>query len=191
MAVYPEDPRPYELIVAPEFRTLVSSMDGGEEQRRSKWLYPKYNVQITYPRELVDKAQMQTLWAFYMARRGMAEAFYIYDFLISMAHVGQLVAVANGMDTIFDLPGRNTSLRTIYLNGAEQALGVSYLVGGGDGDCDRVELSAAPAAGAIVTCDFTGYLRIRGRFAHDSLSRETFFDYAFSMGIEIQGLSAI
>jgi hypothetical protein len=99
--------------------------------------------------------------------------------------------VANGTDTIFDLPGRNTSLRTIYLNGAEQALGVTYHVGGGDGESDRFELSAAPAEGAIVTCDFTGFLRIRGRFAHDTLTRETFFDYAFSMGIEIQGLVAI
>jgi len=190
MATFPTDPAPiYPLVIEPEWKTLISNLDGGGEDRRQKWLYPKYNVRLKY--SPLTKAEMQTLWNFYLARRGAYEAFYIYD-LVSMDHDGQYCATADGSTDIFDLPGKATSSQTIYLDGIEQTVTTDYsiLTGGGESDSDRVDFVSAPAAGAIVTADFTGFLRMRVRFAQDKLSREMFSYLLFNHGLELKGLSA-
>lgn len=179
----------YPLAVEPEFRTVVSETDGAAEQRRSKWVFPRFNVRGT-ARPLSATAA-NDLWNFYIARRGSAEAFWFYDRTadaVATAWKGLYVGVGDGATTIFDLPGKSTSSRTVYLDGVSQSTGFEYLTGGGDGSADRVSFTVAPAAGVLITCDFTGRLRIRCRFNQDRLSRSLFMTVLFEVGLELRGL---
>lgn len=194
MATFPEtDPTPnYPLTIEPEFNTLISGFDGGGEQRRKKLLYPKYNVVVKY--EGVPIAEAKTLWEFYLARSGAYEAFYIYDLALllghSFNHVGEYCGTGDGSTTIFDIPGRNTSSRTVYSDGVDVTSDVSFLTGGGSSSSDRIEFNTAPTAGKIITIDFTGYLRMRVRFLEDKLPREIFIQNLYAYGIKLKGLSA-
>lgn len=186
-AVYPEDPRPrFPVVIEPEWRTIVAASDSGVEQRRRGNLAERFNVRLAYRR--LTAAQMQTLWGFFMARRGAYEAFWFYDWA-SLAHAGLFVAVADGVRTVFDLPGKETSGQSVYLDGTVQSAGVAYLAGGGDGGADRVSFATAPAAGALITSDFIGRLRMRVRFASDRLPREWSVATRFDLDIELKGLS--
>ena len=194
MATWPEsNPIPnYPLTVDPEFNTLISGFDGGGEQRRQKLLYPKYDVTVNYQK--ISVAEAKILWEFYLARNGAYEAFYIYDLALllghSFNHVGEYCGTGDGSTTIFDIPGRSTSSRTVYVDGVDETSNVSFLTGGGSSNSDRIEFSSAPAAGGIITIDFTGYLRMRVRFLKDKLSRINFVNELYAYGIKLKGLSA-
>ena len=193
MATWPEsDPTPrYPLLIETEFNTLISGFDGGGEQRRQKLLYPRYNLTIKY--KAITKTEAQTLYNFYLARGGSYESFFIYDLslllLHSFTHTGQYMGTGDGSTTTFDVPGRSTSSRTVYIDGADETASGSFLTGGGSSDSDRFTFNTAPIAGAIVTIDFTGYLRMKVRFADDKLTRENFVMALYSYGIKLKGVS--
>lgn len=213
--VYPTTPVPnwpYDIKI--NWNTTVSSFDSGKEQRRQKNLYPKYDVSLTY--SVLTMAQMQTLWNFYQARKGTFEPFYFYS-LESTTWSGCYLGIGDGTTTTFDIPGKSTSNVQIYVSGvALRATAVSsilledesqlitedgstiiregpedytLLVGGGAASADRVTFLTAPVANALITCDFTGYLRVRCRFAEE-LSRSAFTAALYRTGIKLKGLAA-
>ncbi len=195
MATYPEAPAPvYPLIIEPEFKTLISGFDGGGEQRRQKQLFAKYNVTVQY--DALSAADAQTIYDFYMARKGSYEAFYIYDLAllasISTDHTGLYCGTGDASTEVFDIPGRSTSSQVVYVDGVEQTVTTDYVIltGGGESSADRIDFVSAPAAGEVITVDFTGYLRIRARFAEDSLPKELFMTNLFRYGLKLKGLSA-
>lgn len=188
MAEYPASPAPNDPVsVTPIWKTNVTSLDSGKEQRRQKWSFPKYDVSLNYDL-IIPQSNMQILWDFYMARKGAAEAFYFY-FRRSGAHKAQFVDYGDGSTTIFDLPGKSTSSRSIYFDGAVQSSGFSYLTGGGGESSDRVEFASAPPNGTLITCDFTGFLRNRCRFEEDRMTEERFFLTCYRTGLRLKGLS--
>lgn len=185
--VLPTTPSPqYPGKLTPIWKTLVSDYESGNEQRRQKWLYAKYDVSVNYG--ALELSDVKTLWEFYMARKGAFESFYYVDVFV-MDHVGLYIETCNGTDDTFDLPGLSTSARTLYENGSIVTSGFSYLTGGGDGSADRVEYTTAPAEGTILTIDFTGYLRVKCRFAEDNLNRENFTYNLFKYGLQLKGIS--
>lgn len=183
----------YPVSITPVWQTVVARFDGGGEQRRQKQLYATYDVQLNF--KALSAADAQTLWAFYMARKGAAVAFYFYDpapgIGITTSHAGLYAGTGDGSTEVFDLPGKSTSSQVIYAAGVEQTLTTDYVIltGGGDGSADRVDFVSPPATGVVITCDFTGTLRIRCRFAQDRLSRELFMTVLTNYGIELKGLS--
>ncbi len=190
MATFPESPVPqYPFILDPEFKTLVTDLDGAGEDRIQKNSYPLYNANARY--ETLTQAEMQILYNFFMARCGMAEAFYFYD-VVNMDHVGQYCGTADGGTQIFDIPGKSTSAQAVYLEGIEQIETTDYVIltEGGASNADRIDFVSDPGVGKIVTLDFTGYLRGRGRFAVDRLPRELFTVALFTYGLPIKGLPA-
>lgn len=196
MATFPEDPAPaYPLIVTPVWKTLISQIGTGKEQRRQKSLFPMYDVTVRY--NVITAANAKTLWEFYMARKGAYEAFYIYDLAllasVSFNHDDQYVGTGDGATEIFDIPGRSTSSQTIYVDGIEQTVTTDYVIltGGGESNSDRVDFVTAPSTGSIITADFTGFLRMRVRFMYDKLSRELFTTNLFRYGIELKGLKPL
>jgi hypothetical protein len=173
MELYPIPPYPNEedFEVTPRWMTVVSNFDALNEQRKQKALFAVYNVAFSY--EHLTVSEEQTLWAFYMARKGSYEAFYIYD-IYSWPHTGLFVGWGDASTFTFDLQGKTTSAQAIYLDGVLQSSGYTIVSGGGAEGSDRVTFDAAPAAGVLITCDFTGYLRARVRYKEDKLSRRSF-----------------
>jgi uncharacterized protein (TIGR02217 family) len=194
MATFPEDPIPdYPLIISPRFKTVSTGFDSGREERTRLWLFPKYDVQVPYTE--LSSTDAQTLWNFFLARSGSYEAFYIYDLSllagVTKSHVGQYVGTGDGSTVTFDLPGRSTSSQTIYANGStESSSDYTLSYGGGASSADQVTFDSAPAAGAVITADFSGYLRMRVKFAQDTISQELFAYNLFNFGIQLTGLAA-
>ena len=188
---FPASPVPaWPMVISPRWHTIISDFDSGAEQRRKKSLYAVYDVSLQFPP--LASADVKILWEFYQARKGAYEAFYYYDprpgLGMVISHDGLYVGTGDGSTSTFDLGGTSTSSRSIYLNGAVQSSGFSYLTGGGDGSSDRVSFTSAPSSGAIITCDFTGSLRMRVRFAQDNLDFSLFQVLLSDIGIKFKGL---
>ncbi len=188
MAEFPASPAPNDPVaITPVWKTNVTGVDSGKEQRRQKWTFPKYDVSLLY--DLISpQSNMQLLWDFYMARKGAAEAFHFY-FRRLGTHKAQYVGHGDGVTTIFDLPGKSTSSQAIYFDEVVQGSGFSYLTGGGSSSSDRVEFAAAPPDGTVISCDFVGFLRNRCRFEEDRMTEERFYVTCYRTGLRLKGLS--
>ena len=186
--IYPAIPKPQSgnAGIEAQWKTITAGFDAANEQRDSKWAFPKYNVTLKYPP--LDLTDFAVLWAFYMARKGSFEAFWFYD-AEAVAHVNQYVGVGDGGEVTFDIPGKSTSAQSIYLFGTLQSGAYTIVQGGGDGNSDRVTFDTAPVAGVLITASFTGYLRCRVRFADDKLSRDHFVRALYTTGINLTGLA--
>lgn len=193
MATFPESKVPsYSLFLTPKWQTLISPMGANGEQRTAKQLYPQFDVTVNFA-VVPDHDEVMVLWDFYQARKGAYEGFYIYDprlhASIYPAHTGLYIDTADGSTTTFDIPGRSTSSQTIYVDSVEQTSGITILTGGGSSSSDRVQFTSAPSTGGIITCDFTGIMRIPVRFLHDRQTFEMFATTLFRTGaIELFGL---
>jgi hypothetical protein len=66
----------------------------------------------------------------------------------------------------------------------------AVLTGGGAESSDRISFAPAPTLGKLITCDLTGFLRMRVRFKEDKFSRQS-LPHLISAGgtIELKGLS--
>lgn len=194
MATYPESPVPiYPFSIEPEWSTIITPFTSGKEERRQRRLFPTFNLTINYYG--LTAAQAQTIYAFYMARKGSYEAFYVYDLAIlgldSFVHNSLYIGTADGTTVTYDIPGRSTSAQKIYVSGIEiDSADYTILTGGGESNSDRVTFDTAPDSGAIITCDFSGAQRIRARFAEDRLSRELFTSKLYQYGVQLKGLQA-
>lgn len=184
---------PYNNPIASkvQFKTIKSNFDNlGEEKRRRKWLYTKRY--ITLPYEYITKANAATIWQFYLDRSGSYEAFNLFlEHDVITDHVDEYVGTGDGTTTVWNLPSKDGSTRTVYLNGSSQsASGVDYTYSaqGGADSADKITFVAAPSSGDRITYDFSGVLKIHCRFAEDYLSFENFHNTLINIGIQLQGL---
>lgn len=169
-------------------KTLVSQFDElGKEKRKRKWVYPKRDVTVRF--EARSKAEIATLYAFYLARSGSYEAFSFF-LGVSQTYVGEYVGTGDGATLAFDLPAVSSSSYKLYVDSVEQEAGVAYTfsaAGGTDG-ADQVTFTVAPNDGTRITYDFTGYLKIRARFAEDNMTYETFYNKFTYAGLQLRGM---
>lgn len=181
-------------------KTIFSRFDDlGEEQRKQKWLYPRRDITVKY--NFISKADMETLWEFYLARAG---AFNAFSFFMPEpegtppSYIGEYVGTGDGTTDIFNLPCKLSTGRTVYVAGLVQsdegASNPDYNftpVGGADG-ADKIDFSdsgmAIPANGQVITLDFTGTLKIRSRFAEDKMTMDAFFDRVARASLKLKGL---
>jgi len=128
MALFPEMSsveyaRPLKVEI--QHKTLVSTFDDlGVEKRKQKWLYPKRTVTLGFNH--ITKAKMQIVFAFYIARSGSYEAFNFFMPTLNAnpyTYVGEYVGTGDGSTTVFNLPCRTSSGRTLYLDAAAQSDG--------------------------------------------------------------------
>ena len=186
MATFPEIPEPLHMTVSPVFKTVIVDLGSGDEERKIRQQFPKFDVMLEYLK--MSDENMEILWQFYVARKGAGNSFYIYDQYVSMAHESIYLDTGDGESTLYDLPGRTTSGLTIYFNNVSQGSGWNKLTGGGASESDRIQFDTAPSAGVIVSVDFTGYLRIKCRFLNDNMDRLTFHRVVHGIGLQLKGL---
>jgi uncharacterized protein (TIGR02217 family) len=191
MSEYPIPPYPSAegFIVSPVWKTIIAETDSLKEQRKQKQTYAFYDVALTY--DYLSEDDFKTLWAFYMARKGAYEAFYIYDLFVE-DHDSIWLGMGDGVTTTFDISGKTTTDHIVYLDGGVLATSNYVIIsGGGAENSDRITFTTAPVTGAILTIDFSGYLRIYCRFKEDKLSRESFSYKALKTSIELKGLNYV
>lgn len=190
MAQYPTSPAPQNpYSITANWKTITSPYDSGKEQRRQKQTYAKYDVTLAY--NALSSANFQALWNFYAAQKGAYGAFYFYT-LESADWDGIFIGTGDAANTAFDIPGKSTSAHVIYKNGlVVAAADYTISAGGGAESADKITFDVAPVANAIITCDFTGFMRIRCRFEEDKLSKEGFAGRLYKTGIKLKGLAAL
>lgn len=202
MAKYPEwsDVEwDFPLNIEFETKTLISSFDGmGREKRRRKLLYPKRNITVNYSNRFLTRAQVRTLWQFYLDRGGPYEAFSFFvsgpDATVAQSglntYEGEYIGVGDGFTTDFDLPGRSIQNETLYVDGVAWNPVTDYNISGeaGADGCDKVGLNQAPSAGAVLTIDFEGVLRVRCRFEGDVFGYQDFYNIVGRTGVRLIGL---
>jgi hypothetical protein len=185
--MFPSSPAPtYSFIVTPEWKTLISQLDGGNEQRRSCWDFPHYNVSLAF--DALKPDEFLALWTHYMSCKGAALAFNFWVPVIDTYPEMLYMGIGDGATKTFDIPGKSTSAQTIYVNGQPQGSGFTISYGTGVDGADQVTFTTAPSANYVIACMMTGFLRCRVRYAQDKLSKEEFQYLIYKSTLELMGL---
>ena len=169
-----------------QFRTLVGSHGlEGVEKRKRKILFPRRKITVMYDNITLAKARL--IWQFYLDRSGMWNAFTFF-YTRSDQYTKEYVGTGNGTTVLFNLPGKTTTSRILYVDNVVEGSGFNYGSANGTDGEDTVTFDVAPLDGEKITFSFTGYLKIRARFAEDFMSFDVFYQVLTNVGIGIQGL---
>ncbi len=158
----------------PEYSTAVVELASGYEQRNVNWAEARARYNVAHG--VKTQAQLDTLIAFFRARKGRAHGFRFKDWT-DFSATSQLIGTGNGTLTQFQLMKHYVSsvveTRTIkkivsgtakiYVNGTLQSSGVTV-----DNNTGLVTFATAPANGTSITADFDFDVPVR--FDTDRLS---------------------
>lgn len=170
-----------------EFRTLGSEYEGGESVTKQKWLFPKRSFPLKYKN--ITTANARTLWQFFMGRKGKHLPFNVFLPWAS-PYTGEYVGTGTGTTAIYNLPSMLASGYTVYVGGAEQTGGgvdYTFTAAGGEDGADKITFTTPPAAGAYITFDFSGRLKVRCKFGEDLMSFDTFYNRLVTTGLTLKG----
>ena len=182
-AVSPINP----LAESIEYRTLAAEYENGDPVTKQKWLFPRRSFSFRY--EYISLAEARTLWQFFMGRRGRHLPFNVFS-PFPNDYVGEYVGTGDGATTIFNLPSKLASGYTVYVAGAAKTGGgvdYTFAATAGEDGADKITFAIAPLAGQYITIDFTGILKVRGKFGEDTMSFETFYNRLVSTGLTFKG----
>lgn len=159
----------------PEYTTDIVTSQSGYEQRNVSWEQARARFNVAHG--VKTKAQLDTLIAFFRARKGRAYGFRFKDWTDYQAS-NQTIGTGNGADTQFQLVKRYTSGAVtesrvitkpvagtvqIYKNAVLQSSGVTI-----DTATGIVTFTTAPAAGVVITANYEFDVPVR--FDTDRLS---------------------
>ena len=170
------------------FQTLRSQFGPmGQERRKACQLFVKRHFRIRAER--VTLTQARSLYNFYLARKGSFEAFNYFHPQTHTYTTQEYVGTGDGATYVFNLPAKDSSLYEVFVDGVEQTEETNYTIeiGGGADGADKLTFTVPPALGSRITYTFTGRLKIRGTFAEDNLTFETFLSRLVTIGLMIKG----
>lgn len=176
---------------APKFATRVQTSVSGREMRVSDQPYPIWTWTLvynflrdgdsTYGGSALGSGyeELRTLMGFFLRQQGSFQAF-LYNDPTDYVVAGQQIAFGDGITTNFQLirtfggfsePITQPTSTAIFVNGVSVAFStLAYGV---------VQLAAAPAAGALVTANFTYDFPVR--FSDDTQEYENFMYQLWSL----------
>lgn len=189
MAVYPSTPIPDDGY--PEWDEFATDISDGYalavEYARQRREASIFHASPTYSDK--ERAELETLYAFFLARHGRYEAFSYFSFVgWDLSPVGTrwpdlLVGVHDGSTTTWDLPIKSSSSRTLKLAGATTT-SFTFAAGAGADGKDRVT-GLAGTAGDLITLDAVGLRWARMRFVADIMRFENFCNMLTRTGLEM------
>jgi uncharacterized protein (TIGR02217 family) len=160
----------------PEFLTRILTLGSGHESRAQKWEKARANYNAAYG--LRGQTDLDTLLAFFYARRGKAYSFPFKD-RRDYSITNQNIGTGDAGTVTFDLKktysdGTYTYDRInilpvvatvkIYFDGEEQTSGWSV-----DREAATVTFTSPPGEGVAITADFEFHVLVR--FGTDSISQ--------------------
>ena len=158
------------------YQTLVSEAESGKEQRRSKWNSPLRTFNLVFTNR--PKSEVQTLEAFFDARKGAYDSFYFKnpdDNPITTEQVTGNYQQEN-TNNLLKFPVISGSV-TLYRNGTLISSS-DYAVNLTTGQISWVN---KPTSGSVITADYQFYYIVR--FDDDDLDiqRIVFEVYSFNL----------
>lgn len=160
------------------FKTISHEMENGVKQTRAKWGRERKTYGLAF--RTFNVSEMDTLIAFFRARKGGADAFLFDDPRISSI-TGEAVGTGNGTTTVFAMANKYIQSATfkVYLAAVEQTTGFTL-----QDDAGTVTFAAAPGAGVAVTADYRNSVLVR--FKADEMSEEQFAYRVFNSDAELE-----
>jgi uncharacterized protein (TIGR02217 family) len=177
----------WSVTKTPTFHTRIQRAASGRELRALDYPYPLWQFALVYDFLRDDSTagydELNTLLGFFMMCQG-AFGTFLFEDPSDCRVTGQPIGVGNASATVFQLqramgaslPGGGffepviapNVVGSVYLNGITQNP-ASYNV---DPNSGLLTFGVAPAAGLIITADFTYYFRCR--FTDDKYDFENF-----------------
>lgn len=155
--IYPSLPAPVSAVAyTTSYDVLITSTGTNAEQRRLKQYRPKRAFDLQYASK--DLAAIESFY--HRAKGGFAG--FLFRFPRIGSYAAEFVAKQTGTGTVFDLPCVSAENLKVYVNGVEAEVTIQQ--GAGTEGRDRIVFEAAPALGALITTDFTGFLTLNCRF---------------------------
>jgi uncharacterized protein (TIGR02217 family) len=171
----------------PEFSTEVIITHSGYEQRNSNWAAAraKYNV----AHGVKTQTQLDTLIAFFRARKGRAHGFRFKDWT-DFSATAQTIGTGDASTTVFQIKktytsGSDTDVRTIkklvsgtvkiYKDSVLQSTGYSV-----DMNTGILTFTTAPANGVSIQADFEFDVPVRFETDRLSASLETYGSHSWN-----------
>lgn len=173
---FPEDIA-YGSSGGPEYSTDIVMTHGGYEQRNVNWAEARARYNVAHG--VKTQTQLDTLLAFFRARKGKAYGFRFKDWT-DFSAVGQVIAVGDGVETQFPLiktysSGSVTETRmitkpvsgavSVFVDAVEQVENTDYTL---DYLTGIITFASAPANSTSITADFEFDVPVR--FDTDRLS---------------------
>lgn len=159
----------YGSAGGPEYSTDIVITQSGYEQRNSNWSQARARFNVAHG--VKTQAQLNTLIAFFRARKGRADGFRFKDWTDYQCSA-QVIGTGDAIQTTFQLvktytSGATTETRTIskpvagtlsvYFNGTLQNA-ANYTLNTSTG---VITFTTAPASGVNITADFEFDLPVR------------------------------
>jgi len=169
---YPSISFLYPLKITTRAATFVSSLESGKVLRRKLWTDPFYVISGEHNLSTADMATLENF--FRETAQGMLVDFCLADPL-SRAWTDVYVGTGDGTTTVFDLPFKNATSRTVYNAAvAKTGGGTDYTFGDGTGTDgrDKITWNSAPTTGNRLSLDATGNRAWAVIFASDDLPWE-------------------
>ncbi len=160
----------------PEYSTDIIITQGGHEQRNINWSQARTRYNVAHG--VKTQAQLDTLVAFFRARKGRADGFRFKDWTDFQA-VGEAIGTGDDTTTVFQLQKQYTSGSTaetrtitkpvagsvtVYIDGIPEDPG-NYSVNTENGE---ITFDTPPGDGEVITADFE--FDVPARFDTDRLS---------------------
>lgn len=160
----------------PEYSTDIVMLQSGHEQRNINWAESRARYNVAHG--VKTKAQLDTLVAFFRARKGRADGFRFKDWMDYQAS-GEMIGTGDGTTTVFQLKKAYSSgsvVETRTINKPVAGTIVIYIddilqnesTYTADTTNGQVVFNVAPALDAVVTADFEFDVPVR--FDTDRLS---------------------
>lgn len=165
----------------PGYSTDIVITQGGYEQRNANWAASRAQYNVAHG--VKTQSQLDTLIAFFRARKGRADGFRFKDWMDYQV-TGQLIGTGDGATKTFQLvkfyaygtietriiSKPVTDTINVYLNGALQS-GSTYTLDITNG---QLTFGAAPASGVTITADFEFDVPVRFDTDHLSASIDSY-----------------
>lgn len=166
MVYFPQTPLPLLGYSSwQEEYVLRSSPRAGTGQIKDLLGRTQFFANASYDHRKSDALIVNGFW-----KQFRSSQFFFIDFEIDV-YYGMALGVGNGATTTFTIPAKNTSARTVYVNGVAKTTPTQYTVtvGFGVGGEDAIVFTAGniPTAGQLITIDCTG----NGRFLCEFIQR--------------------
>ncbi len=171
------------LTVKTGFTTQIVTSKSGREQRRRLMSLPRHTVNLTWQKLENSAARTDTLYAHYLDRSGSFLPFLYFHLDPQPTWTTIGVGTATAAQTIVDLPSRNATGLTVYLNGVAKA-GTFTARGGAQGR-DRFVLTVGATGGEAITATWTGQRLFVVRYVSDNLSYTVMEAALHSVGVEL------
>lgn len=183
--VFPITPH-FTYVDELEFRTLTTEFESGKTQTRALWSVPRRRFKLQFRNETL--ANMDSLWDFYVARKGSYEMFWFEN---QNNYVGGSYMVTD--EAIGTGDGSTTEFALDYYPAITTASTYTFKVAGTPvsatiandnvNEVANVTFASPPGGSTALTGSYSYYYKVR--FANDRFSREALSAVAANGNLEL------